>query len=46
MKLKYSLNKTALYLAIEKGNYEMVKVLLTCNKIDIDIFNIQTEIFQ
>ena len=32
--------KTALYLAVEKENLEIVKVLLTNDKIDINIINI------
>ena len=31
---------TALYAAVDKGNIEMVKLLLTNDKLDINIFNI------
>ena len=31
--------KTALYLAVEKGNVDIVKLLLSCNKLDINITN-------
>ena len=32
--------KTALYLAIEKENIEIVKLLLTNDKLDINVINI------
>ena len=32
--------KTALYCAVEKGYKEIVKILVTSNKIDVDICNI------
>ena len=32
--------KTALYLAVEKENIEIVKLLLTNDKLDINIINI------
>lgn len=31
---------TALYLAAEKGNKEIIKLLLTCNELDVNILNI------
>ena len=34
------INKSALYLAIEKENIEIVKLLLTNDKLDINILNI------
>ena len=37
--------KTALYLAIENGNIDHVKLLLTNNKLDINILNIFTIFF-
>lgn len=33
-------NKTALFAAVEKENFEIVKLLLTENKIDVNILNI------
>ena len=32
--------KTALYLAVEKGNIEIIKLLLSNDKLDINILNI------
>ena len=40
MKLKYDFIKTSLYLAIEKENTEIIKLLLTNDKIDINIYNV------
>lgn len=33
-------NKTALHLAVEKENTEMVKILLTNNNLDINVLSI------
>lgn len=33
-------NKTILHLAVENENIEMVELLLTCDKLDINIHNI------
>lgn len=30
-------NKTALYVAVEKGNIDIIKLLLTCDKLDLNI---------
>ena len=38
IKLIYKLNRTALHLAVEKENIEIIKLLLNNNKLDIDIF--------
>ena len=42
--------KTSLYLAVEKGNIEIVKLLLTNNKLDANlgyiVNNIQNQIIQ
>lgn len=35
---------TALYYAVEKGNYEIVKLLLTNKKLDINLINISFKI--
>ena len=40
MKFYYLFDKTALYLAIEKENIEIVKLLLSNEKIDVNIINI------
>ena len=40
MKFKYNLYKTALYCAVEKENIDIVKLLLTNDKIDVNILNI------
>ncbi len=40
MKFFYFFDKTALYLAIEKENIEIVKLLLSNEKLDINIINI------
>ena len=37
-------NKTALYLAVEKENIEIVKLLLTNDKLDPNILNIKNAI--
>lgn len=37
MKLIKRIYKTALYLAIEKGNIEIIKLLLNCENIDVNI---------
>ena len=36
------LNKTILYLAIEKENIDVIKILLANDKLDINNFNILT----
>ena len=36
------INKTALYIAVEKGNFEIVKLLLSLPEIDINIKSIKT----
>ena len=36
MKLNYLFHKTALQIAIEKENLQIVQLLLTCKKIDIN----------
>ena len=38
--------ETALYTAVKKENIEIVKLLLTNDKIDVNIFNILIYIFQ
>lgn len=38
--IRYYFYVTALYLAIEKENIEMVELLLTSDKLDVNIFNI------
>ena len=41
MKFKYNvIYKTALYLAVEKENIEIIKLLLTNDKLDINLINI------
>ena len=41
MKFYYNINfKTVLYLAIEKENIEIVKLLLMNDKLDINVLNI------
>ena len=41
MKFLYNIiYKTALYLAVEKGNIEIVRLLLTNDKLDINLLNI------
>lgn len=40
MKLFFKLNSTALFLAVENGNVDIVKLLLTNDKIDVNIMNI------
>ena len=45
MKLYNIIYKTALYAAIEKENIEIVKLLLTNEKLDINILNIFKYIF-
>ena len=40
MKFFHLFDKTALYLAIEKENIEIVKLLLSNEKVDINIINI------
>ena len=39
-KIIFQYNKTALYLAIEKENLEIIKLLLSNNAIDVNILNI------
>ena len=41
----YIFNKTSLYLAIEKGNVEIVKLLLTNDNLDVNIMNILIDFF-
>ena len=38
------LNKTPLYAAIEKNNIDIVRLLLTNEKLDINIYNISNKI--
>ena len=38
-------NKTALCLAVEKENIEIVKLLLSNDKIDVNILNIFKQVF-
>ena len=45
MKLNIYIDKTALYLAIEKGNIEIIKLLLKNNELDINCININIAIF-
>lgn len=40
MELINDFYKTALYYAIEDRNYELIKLLLTNDNLDINIFNI------
>lgn len=40
MKSVFIFNKTAFYTAVEKGNIEMIKILLSSDKIDANILNI------
>ena len=40
MKFYLKINKTALFLAIEKENIEIVKLLLSNKNIDVNIINI------
>lgn len=40
MKLNYLLNKTALHIAIEKGNLEIVEMLLNNKNIDVNSIKI------
>ena len=40
MKFLHYLNKTALFLAAEKENIEIIKLLLKCDKIDVNKINI------
>ena len=40
MRFLYIIYKTALYLAVEKENLEIIKLLLNNDKIDISIINI------
>lgn len=42
MKFYYFLNKTALFIAAEKGNADIVKLLLKHPKIDINMISILT----
>ena len=35
-------HQTAFYCAVEKGNIEIIKLLLTNDKLDINILNIHT----
>ena len=45
MKLRYIFYKGALYLAIEKENIEIIKLLLTNDRLDINIPSIFIKIF-
>lgn len=38
--LFFNFNKTALYLAVEIGNVEIVKLLLDSNKVSVNILNV------
>lgn len=44
MKLFFEFNKTALHLAVENQNYEMVKLLLSSKNIDISMYIILNSI--
>lgn len=44
MKLIIISNKTALYLAVEKGNLEMVTLLLSNDKVNINSLTISKQI--
>lgn len=47
MKLFILFYKTALFAAVEKENIEIVKLLLTKDKLDINIINkVQNHVFQ
>lgn len=37
IKFKIDFNKTAFYLTVEKGNIEIIKLLLSYDKVDINI---------
>ena len=39
------IHSTALYMAIEKGNIEIVKEILTNDKLDVNIINIFINIY-
>ena len=41
----FSIDKTALYLAVEKGNIKIVRLLLENDKIDINILNVVNKKF-
>ena len=45
IKFKIHLNKAAFYLAVEKGNIEIVKLLLSCDNVDVNIPYILYKIF-
>lgn len=45
MKLLHILNKTVLFIAAEKQNSDIVKVLMSNKKIDPNIINILNNIF-
>ena len=40
MKLYFSIQKTALHIAVEKGNVEIVQLLLMNDKLDTNILSI------
>ena len=40
MKLYFNIQKTALHIAVEKGNVEIVQLLLMNEKLDINILSI------
>lgn len=37
--MNFLLNKTPLYFAVEKGNIEVIKLLLANDKLDINVLN-------
>ena len=43
--MNFLLNKTPLYFAVEKGNIEIIKLLLQNNEIDVNILNIFISFF-
>lgn len=45
MKFLLMTNKAPLYLAVEKGNIEIIKLLLTSDKLDINFLNILYNFF-
>ena len=40
MKLYFFFHKAPLYIAVEKAKIEIIKLLLSCNKLDINLLNI------
>ena len=40
------INKTALYLAVEKENIEIINLLLNNDKVDVNILNIFNQVFE